>query len=139
MFSLQLPSKTPSARSIFLPIKLVSCIESSNVQLTMIIRKLKIQFRIVIMVFAIYVPFCFIGDGINLDYFDISTPEKVCKQTFIIKIILTSYYFIFSSILKLKIAHCPEKYIGEEINAKEFFIFNSNIVWCNVFKSASTR
>ena len=53
---------------------------------TMIIRKLKI--RILIMVFAIYLPFCFIGDGINLDYFDISTPEKVCKQTFIIKITL---------------------------------------------------
>ena len=34
---------------------------------------------------------------------------------------------------------CPEKYQNGEINAKEFFVFNSHIVWCNVFKSASTR
>ena len=48
----------------------------------MLIRKLRIQIRIVIMVFAIYIPFCFIGDGLNKDYFDISTQEKVCKQIF---------------------------------------------------------
>ena len=65
---------------------------------------------------AIYITYYFIKDGKNIDYIDYS--ETAQKQ---------------------KITHCPEEYIGEEINAKEFFIFNSNIVWCNVFKSASTR
>ena len=63
---------------------------------------------------AIYITYYFIKDGKNIDYYE--TTQK-----------------------KQKITHCPEEYIGEEINAKEFFIFNSNIVWCNVFKSASTR
>ena len=63
---------------------------------------------------VIYTTFCFLRDGINAEYFENSTQKQ-------------------------KIIHCPEEYMVEEINSKEFFIFNSNIVWCNVFKSASTR
>ena len=62
---------------------------------------------------AIYITYYFIKDGKNIDYYETTHNQKI--------------------------THCPEEYIGEEINAKEFFIFNSNIVWCNVFKSASTR
>jgi hypothetical protein len=35
-------------------------------------------------------------------------------------------------------ATCPPAETKGPINAKEFFIFNKNLVWCNVFKSAST-
>ena len=34
---------------------------------------------------------------------------------------------------------CPEKYRKGSINPKEFFVFHNGMVWCNVFKSASTR
>ena len=80
---------------------------------TLIFRKLLILIGIMVLV-VIYITFCFIRDGINTDCFETSTQKQ-------------------------KIIHCPEELIQEEINAKEFFIFNSNIVWCNVFKSASTR
>ena len=73
----------------------------------------KIRLIGIMALLAIYITYYFIKDGKNIDYY-----ETTQKQ---------------------KITHCPEEYIGEEINAKEFFIFNSNIVWCNVFKSASTR
>ena len=33
---------------------------------------------------------------------------------------------------------CLPEYQSGNIEAKEFFIFKSGIVWCNVFKSAST-
>ena len=80
---------------------------------------------------VIYTTFCFLRDGINADYFANSTQKQ--------KIMLNADYFETSSTQKQKIIHCPEEYMVEEINSKEFFIFNSNIVWCNVFKSASTR
>ena len=79
---------------------------------------------------VIYTTFCFLTDGINADYFENSTQKQ--------KIMLNADYFETST-QKQKIIHCPEEYMVEEINSKEFFIFNSNIVWCNVFKSASTR
>ena len=80
--------------------------------------------------FIIYTTFCFIRDGINADYF----VNSIQKQ----KIMINADYFETIT-QKQKIIHCPEEYVVEEINSKEFFIFNSNIVWCNVFKSASTR
>ena len=80
---------------------------------------------------VIYTTFCFLRDGINADYFENSTQKQ--------KIMLNADYFETSTKKQKKI-HCPEEYnMVEEINSKEFFIFNSNIVWCNVFKSASTR
>ena len=33
---------------------------------------------------------------------------------------------------------CPREYREGDITPKEFFVFNHDIVWCNVFKSAST-
>ena len=79
---------------------------------------------------VIYTTFCFLRDGINADYFENSTQKQ--------KIMLNADYFETST-QNQKIIHCPEEYMVGEINSKEFFIFNSNIVWCNVFKSASTR
>ena len=36
--------------------------------------------------------------------------------------------------------HCPKEYQEGPIEPKEFFVFHkTNLVWCNVFKSASTR
>ena len=35
--------------------------------------------------------------------------------------------------------NCPKEYQnGARIDPKEFFIFNRDLIWCNVFKSAST-
>ena len=39
-----------------------------------------------------------------------------------------------------KLLNCPpELQESGDIEPKEFFVFHNNIVWCNVFKSASTR
>ena len=96
---------------------------------TITFRKLLISNGIMALL-VIYTTFSFLRDGINAEYFENSTQKQ--------KIMLNADYFETST-QKQKIIHCPEEYMVEEINSKEFFIFNSNIVWCNVFKSASTR
>ena len=80
---------------------------------TMRFKKIQILIGIVALL-VVYITFCLISDGINVDYFETSAQKH-------------------------KIIHCPEELSDKEINANDFFIFNSNIVWCNVFKSASTR
>ena len=35
--------------------------------------------------------------------------------------------------------NCPAEFKSGDIEPKEFFVFHNNLVWCNVFKSASTR
>ena len=61
----------------------------------MLIRKLRN--RILIMVFVIYIPFCYIKDCINKDYFDISAQEKVCTYVniYIYEINFSKLFHIF--------------------------------------------
>jgi hypothetical protein len=37
------------------------------------------------------------------------------------------------------ILNCQPEFKKGDIDPKEFFIFKNGMVWCNVFKSASTR